>query len=135
MQTTHPIGLTEFIGLADTHGIESFKSRKDADARFETLIAIRAETNRQRHAVCFQALLTEAGEKEVIAQIEAGDFIEALNVLRAVALALVCEEGWEKSWKLIPNPELDPWWKAPEKEPLDDEKIDSIIAEIGEEND
>ena len=112
MQTTHPIGLTEFIGLADTHGIESFKSRKDADARFETFIAIRAETNRQRHAVCFQALLTEAGEKEVNAQIEAGNCVGALKVLKARALALVCEEGWEKSWKLIPNPELDPCWKA-----------------------
>ena len=56
--------------------------------------------------------VTESGEKAVNAQMEAGDFIEALNVLRAAALALVCEEGWEKSWKLIPNPELDPWWKA-----------------------
>ena len=120
METRVPVGLTEFVGLADAHGIESFKSREDADARFETLISIRAGTNRQRHAVCFTALLTEEGEKEVTAQMEAGDFIEALNVLRAVALALVCEEGWEKSWKLIPNPKLDPWWSEPKPEEDDE---------------
>tara|TARA_Y100000296_G_C5068284_1_gene203495 strand:- start:283 stop:645 length:363 start_codon:yes stop_codon:yes gene_type:complete len=120
METRVSVGLTEFIGLADAHGIESFMSRKEANARFETLISIRAGTNRQRHAVCFAALLTESGEKAVNAQMEAGDFIEALNVLRAVAMSLVCEEGWEKSWKLIPNPKLDPWWSEPKPEEDDE---------------
>ena len=97
METRVPVGLTEFIGLADAHGIESFKSRKDADARFETLISLRAGTNRQRHAVCFAALLTEEGEKEVNALIKEGDFEGALNFLKAAALALVCEKGRDKS--------------------------------------
>lgn len=120
METRVSIGLTEFVGLADAHGIESFMRRKDTDARFETLISIRAGTNRQRHAVCFAALLTEAGEKEVNAQIKEGDCVEALKVLKAAALSLVCEKGWEKSWELIPNPKLDPWWSEPKPEEDDE---------------
>ena len=124
MKTRVPIGLTEFVGLADAHGIESFMSREDADAHFETMISLRAGSNRQRHAVVFAALLTENGEKAVTTQIEAGEFVNALKTLKNSALSLVCEEGWEKSWKLIPNPELDPWWSG-----VPDEFTEMVKAE------
>jgi len=108
--------LTDYIGIADAHGIESFKKKTEADDHFLGCISIRAQTNRQRHAVVYMAKLTETGEQEVESQIEKGDFVGALKTLKGYAVSLSCESGWEKSFKMIPNPDLDPWYKEEEEE-------------------
>ena len=108
--------LTDYIGIADAHGIESFKKKKEADDHFLGCLSIRAQTNRQRHAVVYTAKLTEAVEQEVEAQIKKGDFVGALDTLKGCAVSLKCESGWEKSFEMIPNPHLDPWYKVEEED-------------------
>ena len=129
-----------FRGLADAHGIEFFKSTEQLDEmddkdekHFNFVVQLRAQHNRQRHAVVFQAKVTEKGEKLIQKNLEEGDYVGALDTLKCHATDIQVEDGWERSWDMIPNPELDPWWR-----PVDDdenEKIDGLIAEIGEEND
>ena len=101
--------LTEFIGLADAHGIESFKRVEDTDNSFVSILGLRAAHNRQRHAVVYRAFLNETGEKRVLKNIEDGHFMKALKTMRFNADEIFVENGWEKSWGLIPNPDLDPW--------------------------
>ena len=100
---------TEFIGLADAHGIESFVKKDEADSRFLTTVGIRAATNRQRHAVVYRAFLEDTDAEIVNNLIEAGDFVSALTALKLYANEIFVENDWLKSFELIPNPDLDPW--------------------------
>ena len=99
-----------FIGIADAHGIESFISEESADARRQMIFSIRANANRQRHAVTYRAMLTEEGVAIVEKQIAKKDFIGALHALKLQAMEVKVESDLHvKSWHMIPNPDLDPF--------------------------
>jgi hypothetical protein len=109
----------KFYGIADAHGIESFRpvtynvetGDLQIDPRELGMMNLRANANRQRHAVVYQVDIGVDTAKGVLAMIEAGEFKEALVKLKeeAKSISLARSPGAEKSWGLIPNPDLDPF--------------------------
>ena len=96
------------MGIADAHGIESFL---DYDQKTATILGMRAMLNRQRHAVLYVVEIDDATEVE--AHIKSGDYEEALRILKekckVVSFPATYAESFAKSWRLIPNAELDPF--------------------------
>ena len=109
----------KFFGIADAHGIESFNPSTlpvdfgdtSVDNQQLSFMILRANANRHRHAVVYLADLDVQGAKEVNDLIKAGEYVGALEKLKEVAItiSLAKSPGAEKSWKLIPNPDLDPY--------------------------
>jgi len=101
-----------YKGIADCHGIESFVPRDDKKVS-EGILSLRAESNRQRHAILYFAELTEATAKTVNREIDKGNYEMALMTLKAVAKKWWFPKGKEKQYlnslELIPNSKLDPW--------------------------
>jgi len=108
-----------FYGIADAHGIESFKPvtfKGEAegfaiDPKELSILGYRANANRHRHAVVFQADVDREEAKEILELIDKGEYIKALDHLKANAndVSLMKVPGAEKSWRMIPNPDLDPY--------------------------
>lgn len=109
----------KFYGIADSHGLESFNpetynsdtERFESDTRALSIMGLRANANRHRHAVVYQADLDPEGVKEINALLKAGEYSDALVKLKEVAksISLMRSPGAEKSWNLIPNEDLDPF--------------------------
>ena len=100
---------TTYVGVADAHGIESFHE-KDQTTDFERHCRVmRADANRQRHAVYYEVDLDEPAFKVVNAHLEDGNYALALEWLKRLSLELRSLPEYEKSWKLIPNVDLDPY--------------------------
>jgi hypothetical protein len=104
----------KYFGIADAHGIESFFQGDPTDFNHSLqamVLDLRAGANRQRHAVVYIADLTEEAAALIQADLDDGLFIEALDNLKGEALnvSLTNLPGAEKSWSLIPNPDLDPY--------------------------
>ena len=108
-----------FYGIADAHGIESFKPQQfnpeveqfSSDAKELSIMALRANANRHRHAVVYQAEISGEDAKEILDLINKGEYAEALVKLKETAesISLMKSPGAEKSWNLIPNDDLDPY--------------------------
>lgn len=108
-----------FYGIADAHGLESFKHipfRSEVegfsiDPKELSVLGFRAEANRHRHAVVFQTEISKDDAQMVLSLFQKGDYIQALQELkdRAESVSLMRSPGAEKSWKMIPNPDLDPY--------------------------
>ncbi len=108
-----------FYGIADAHGIESFKPQTFdseveqfvTDTKELSLMALRANANRHRHAVVYQAEVDGKSAKEILDLINKGEYVEALVKLKETAesISLMRSPGAEKSWNLIPNDVLDPY--------------------------
>lgn len=108
-----------FYGIADAHGIESFESshmdvsmeRFQLDQSTLAIMMLRANANRHRHAVVYQADVSGKDALEIYKMIDKGEYSEALLKLKECAktISLARSPGAEKSWKLIPNPDLDPY--------------------------
>ncbi len=108
-----------FYGIADAHGIESFKPQTFdseveqfvTDTKELSLMALRANANRHRHAVVYQAEVDSESAKEILDLINKGEYVEALVKLKETAesISLMRSPGAEKSWNLIPNDDLDPY--------------------------
>jgi hypothetical protein len=108
-----------FYGIADAHGIESFKPQQfdseveqfNSDPKDLSIMALRANANRHRHAVVYQAEVESHTAKEILDLLKAGDYVEALVKLKeeATSISLMRSPGAEKSWNLIPNSDLDPY--------------------------
>lgn len=110
----------EYIGIADAYGLESFIPAREYNAeeeRFTTnnkavsFMSMRANANRHRHSVVYKADLDRGAADEIYDLYEEGEYQEALIYLKANAkeIALIKSPGSEKSWNLIPNPDLDPF--------------------------
>jgi hypothetical protein len=110
----------EYIGIADAHGLESFIPAREYNAEEErfsmnnkvvSFMSMRANANRHRHAVVYKADLSREDADEVYDLFEKGEYSEALSYLKdnANEVALIKSPGAEKSWNLIPNPDLDPF--------------------------
>jgi hypothetical protein len=109
----------KFYGIADSKGLESFTpevynsdtERFESDTRALSIMGLRANANRHRHAVVYMADLDGQGAKEVTDLLDKGEYSDALLKLKDVAksISLMRSPGAEKSWNLIPNPDLDPY--------------------------
>jgi len=94
------------IGIADAHGIESYLPEKEARVGILTL---RASLNRQRHALVYKIDVTKLQDETIKKFIENKNYIDALKYIKGNVSTIGISKGYEKSWKLIPNPDLDPW--------------------------
>lgn len=102
-----------FYVLADAHGIESFTPTGDNFG----MMNMRAQLNRQRHAVAFQAVFLDGyALRSVKNLLKKSNWKKALVSLKLAAMAGKVEigipagnAGYEKSLALIPNSDLDPW--------------------------
>lgn len=112
----------KFYGIADCHGIEAFKpiipniqgswvtSGMDSHQKDMALMALRAQANLQRHAVVFLVEVSVEVAEEIEDLLAEGEYAEALLVLKekSDSISLGRTPGAEKSWRMIPNPDLDP---------------------------
>jgi hypothetical protein len=104
----------KYFGIADAHGIESFIKGDPNDAENShqaMMLHLRAGANRHRHAVVYVVDIPEDVAEDVDTLIIGGKYIDALNHIKASVkeLSLTSLPGAEKSWGLIPNPDLDPY--------------------------
>jgi len=104
----------KYFGIADAHGIESFIKgdiSENENSSKAMLLHIRAGLNRHRHAVVFAVDISEDDAASIEADLADGLYIEALDNLKGSVkeLQLTKLVGAEKSWELIPNPDLDPY--------------------------
>ena len=112
VRRSHAINLEKYYGLADAHGIETFEpySNKTTD-KFP--YNMRAQLNRQRHALYFEIEIEKVDANIVKALLEKKDFIGAFKFIQKRAVIIGFPENdrlaYEKSWELIPNPKLDPY--------------------------
>jgi hypothetical protein len=97
--------ILEYGGIADARGIESFIPFNKL-TRFHEL---RASANRHRHAVLFKVNIDKITLDTVNSLMEEGDYESALLELKLHAEEVFLAKGSEKSWKMIPNPDLDPY--------------------------
>jgi hypothetical protein len=74
-------------------------------------MALTVNANRQRHSVLYMVDLNIEDVREIKNLIDEGDAEEALIVLKekAKSINIMQSPGAEKSWKLIPNTDLDPF--------------------------
>jgi hypothetical protein len=104
----------KYFGIADAHGIESFIQGDPTDINHSVqamVLDLRAGANRHRHAIVFIVDISEETAASIQADLDDGLFIEALDNLKGSVetLRLTNLPGAEKSWRLIPNPDLDPY--------------------------
>jgi hypothetical protein len=116
--TEQTISMT-FYGIADAHGLDSFIIAPfndevegfKADPKTLSALFFRAKANRHRHAVVYQVELDGKAAQEVQDLYDGGEYVEALAKIKEQAseVMLMKEPGSEKSWRMIPNPDLDPY--------------------------
>lgn len=99
----------EFVGIADAHGIESFIATANLQKGTLGMLHLRAMANRHRHALVYKVTLNTNAEAQVQKLLTANKYKEALRVLKVQALAIDITTDCAKSWKLIPNDDLDPY--------------------------
>ena len=130
--------MRRFFGIADAHGLESFIEDYDdmvkdlflSDAGDEGNtkkinsmqfgMAMRVMANQQRHAVVYRVQVPDKEAEEIQKMMDNGEYLEALETIKELQdmgkLGKV-ELGTygttlraaEKNWKMIPNPDLDPY--------------------------
>ena len=102
----------KYYGIADAHGIESFQPYENKKADNFPYV-MRADTNRQRHAVYYEITISDIDATVVNALIAKGEYEKALKIIKKRAITIGFPEDRNKdytnSWELIPNPKLDPW--------------------------
>lgn len=114
--------MTQYVGIADAHGLESFVSVPEKMLEAELagengvrsvngtigMLSLRARANRQRHAVIFRAEVDEAAAALIKSLLEAGKGREALVKLKKSARKVEVGENMQRSWAMIPDDDLDP---------------------------
>jgi hypothetical protein len=97
------------VGIADCHGIESFIKKDEIEDKDIFMLKMRAMSNRHRHAIIFEAVVSDMTYDEIMKKLEEGYFQAALKLLKEDAAEVRTDLSMVKSWDLIPNPKLDPW--------------------------
>jgi len=118
-----------YYGLADANGIESFQEDIDPMAaevffdkderkkvqNYQFAMVLRAQANQQRHAVVFRALVPDTDGDAIDALVKKGEVEKALIMLKEKAKSVLFAthgttlSAAKKNWKIIPNPDLDPF--------------------------
>ena len=104
----------KYFGIADAHGIESFiegDPNDNKNSQTAMMLHMRAGANRQRHAVVYVVDIPEIVAQDIDELLSEANYIDALVRLKMSVKDLVLTRlpGAEKSWKMIPNPDLDPY--------------------------
>jgi len=97
------------IGIADCHGIESFIKKDEIADNDMFMLKMRAMSNRHRHAIIFEAVVSDMTYDEIMKKLDEGHFEAALKLLKEDAREVKTDPSMVKSWALIPNSKLDPW--------------------------
>jgi hypothetical protein len=111
----------QYVGIADCHGLESFLpwtnlnavSLLQRDKTSTSLLAslqLRASANRHRHAVLYRAELDKIEAECIEKLLNKGEYKEALIYLKAMAKVTEVERHFSRSWQMIPDDKLDPYW-------------------------
>ena len=88
----------KFYGIADAHGIESFLAyEKKSKDKFPYVM--RAELNRQRHAVYYEVTMDKIDATIVNAHIDKGDYKKALKFIKKRAITIGFPENRNKQYK------------------------------------
>lgn len=100
--------LKKYSGIADTHGIESFFSEaKVKTERLSFPLLLRANTNRQRHAVFYTVELTQDRVDEIEKLLSDDKYKKALITLKKLAVTIGFpephDEEYRDSWEQIPT--------------------------------
>ena len=103
------MGLNTYVGIADCHGIESWNRKEDVSERDRSIKIMRADANRQRHAIYYEVEMKNIHAEHVEENLKEGKWADALILLRESASEIRTMPNHAKSIKLIPNPDLDPW--------------------------
>ena len=98
-----------YFGIADCHGIESFRQLSVGNAREISLLQFRAHANDQRHAVVYIAALNSQMITQIEASIRKRNYTQALLLLKCCEQIYFIEKRYSRLWDNIPNPKLDPW--------------------------
>lgn len=131
-----------YFGIADCHGVESFNkenidhdylnqldrihdlgladetapTRKSVMKEYNgqlSMMVMRCRFNEQRHPVVYRVLLTDDDAEMVQDLVDAGDYINALDVIKHNSQEIQLARGQggnlERRWNMIPNPDLDPF--------------------------
>lgn len=117
--------MSQYVGLADCLGLESFipVAEKILEAELEgqngqksvnataAMLAVRARANRHRHAVNFRVEVDDADAAAVKWLLDGERRADALIKLKKCAknVEVGKQPGMKKSWRLIPNKNLDPY--------------------------
>lgn len=115
--------MTQYIGICDANGLESFipVAEKILEAEFAgqngqksvaslaSVLALRAQANRHRHAVNFRVEIDEDDAAAIKWLLEGERYADALIKLKKCAKEVEVGKfpGMKKSWRLIPNPDID----------------------------
>ena len=108
-----------YVGIADAHGLESFRECSGL-GKTDFGLSIRATTNRHRHATVYWVVLTPdrvALMETAIEQArEDNDWHKPLLLLKDPDFVenVYPEYEMRRSWDMIPNDSLDPYWSPPE---------------------
>jgi len=111
------------IGIADCHGLESFIPAKKFNAEDMTLedidngvlqmMLLRAQFNPQRHAILYRVELSREDASIIYDLLDEEDYIGALEHMKETAIEIELADSTgrnkEKIWRMIPNPDLDPY--------------------------
>jgi len=103
------MGLKTYTGVADCHGIESMLEKHDNTAQDRMHQLIRAGANRQRHAVYYEVSIDDKVKSLIDEQLDQQNYPEALNLLKWMGQDLKTGADQIDSWRVIPDPELDPY--------------------------
>ena len=111
-----------YFCLADAHGIETFMEYEEYE-KTNFPFTMRAEANRQRHAITFVIDLNQTEVDKIYECLEKEYYIEAFNVIKRAFESMAkinnpqemgtirfpqgLEEEYLTSFKLIPNHNLD----------------------------
>jgi len=97
-----------YYGIADCHGIESFKRFEEGNHNIG-ILQIRAQANDQRHAVVYIVALYPEMVRQINALLKKQQFKRALTFLKSTERIWFTESRSERLWNNIPNSSLDPW--------------------------
>ena len=114
--------IKEYFGIADAYGLESFEKKDDGNKEQKGAMArmqIRVESDRHRHSVLYIVRLEDVDAEWVNGFIADGKPSEALSWVKTHAIngevMLAASGNAEGSWKMIPNPKLDPYYSRGEE--------------------
>lgn len=109
-----------FCGIADAHGLESFMECEGMGYAPMT-ITMRAQLNRQRHAMVYWVELNDEQVEQMNEAIEQAkqdsDWHKPLLLLKDPDFidSVAFEDSMKNSWDMIPNDRLDPYWGGDEE--------------------
>jgi hypothetical protein len=116
--------MTIWSGIADCHGLESFISlpEKALEAELDgqngtktvseliNMLNMRAQANRHRHTVVFRCEVDDADAQAIKWLLDGERYKEALRKLKKCANNVEVGRGMQRSWRMIPNDSLDPYY-------------------------